>query len=85
MRFFKKKNLAMLWIKEVKMAKSVDDLMTSQHTQGNVFPNFEKLDAKIASALMNVITNQYFRGRINVQEQNVQDTTEFSEEDTLLI
>ena len=34
--------------------------------------DFEMLDAKIASALKGMITNQYFRRRINVEEQHVQ-------------
>ena len=46
--------VAMLWIKEVE----VDDLMTSQSIEGHVFPDFEMLDAKIASALKRIITNQ---------------------------
>ena len=41
--------------------KSVDDLITSQSIGGFVFPNFEMLDAKIASALKRIISNQYFR------------------------
>ena len=39
----------MMWIKEVEVAKSVDVLMTSQSVEGHVFPDFEMLDAKIAS------------------------------------
>ena len=42
---------AMLSIKEVEMVVSVDDLRTSQSIGGHRFPNFEILDAKIASAL----------------------------------
>ena len=60
----------MLWIKEVEVAKSVDDLMRSQSNEGHVFPDFEMLDAKIASALKRIITNQYFRRRINVEKQH---------------
>ena len=40
---------AMLWIKEVEMATSVDDLKPSRSIQGiNPFPDFELLDARIA-------------------------------------
>ena len=42
---------AMLWIKEMEMVDSVDDLTTSQSIGGHTFPNFEILDAKSASAL----------------------------------
>ena len=41
----------MLWIKEVEMFESVEDLETSQSIGGPRFPNFEMLDGKIASAL----------------------------------
>ena len=38
----------------------MDDLMTSRSIEGHVSPDFEMLDAKIASALKRIITNQYF-------------------------
>ena len=47
--------------------KSVDDLMKSQSIGGYVFPMFEMLDAKIATALKRIISNQYFRRSINVE------------------
>ena len=40
-----------LWIKEVEMVDSVDDLKSSCSARGIRMPNFEVLDAKIASAL----------------------------------
>ena len=39
---------AMLWIKEVEMAISVDDLKSSRSIQGTFFPDFELLNARIA-------------------------------------
>ena len=48
---------AMLWIKEVEMVDSVDNLKTSQSIGGHRFPNFEMVDAKIASALKKIIFN----------------------------
>ena len=42
---------AMLWIKEVELVDSVDDLKSSCSVRGIQMPNFEVLDAKIASAL----------------------------------
>ena len=42
---------AMLWIKEVEMVGSLDELKSSRSVYGKDFPNFEMLDAKIASAL----------------------------------
>ena len=65
-------SVAMLWIKEVEVAKSVDDLMTSQSIGGNAFPNSDMLDAKIASALRRIISNQYSRKRIHVEERETQ-------------
>ena len=49
-----------------------------------VFPNFEMLDAKIASALKSIISEQYCRRRINVEQPKPKHKTEFFEEDTLL-
>ena len=46
----------MLWIKEVDIVGSVDDFKSSRSIQGCAhFPNFEMLDAKIASALNKII------------------------------
>ena len=42
---------AMLWIKEVELVDSVDDLKYSCSVRGIQMPNFEVLHAKIASAL----------------------------------
>ena len=43
---------AMLWIKEVEMVDSVDDLESSQSAAGHThWPNFELLDTRIASSL----------------------------------
>ena len=40
----------MLWVKEVEMVDSVDDLKSSHSIQGHThFPNFEILGAEIAS------------------------------------
>ena len=39
---------AMLWIKEVEMVESVDDLKSSRSIRGTHGPNFELLDARIA-------------------------------------
>ena len=41
---------AMLWIKEVEMVESVDDLKTSRSMGEHRIPKFEMFDAKIASA-----------------------------------
>ena len=41
---------AMLWIKEVELVESEDDLKSSCSVRGIRMPDFEVLDAKIASA-----------------------------------
>ena len=60
---------AMLWIKKVEMVDSVDDLKSSCSVRGIQLPNFEVLDAKIASALNRVIHNSHFRRRVSLEEQ----------------
>ena len=60
----------MLCIKQVEMAKSVDDLTTSQSIRGHRFPNIEMLDTKIA--LERIISNPYFKRRLSLEEQNAQ-------------
>ena len=60
----------MLWIKEVQMAKLVDDLVTSRSIGGYVFPNFELFDAKIAFASKRIISNWCVRRRIDVEDQS---------------
>ena len=42
---------ALHWIREVEMVDSVDDLISSSSVRGISMPNFEVLDARIASAL----------------------------------
>ena len=46
---------AMQWIKEVEMVDSVDELRSSSSIRGITMPNFEVLDARIASALNRII------------------------------
>ena len=46
---------AMQWIKEVEMVDSAVDLKSSSSVRGIQMPNFEVLDAKIASALNRII------------------------------
>ena len=57
---------AMHWIKEVEMVDSVDDLKTSLSVRGIRMPEFEVLDARIASALNRIIHNSHFKRRISL-------------------
>ena len=63
---------AMLWIKEVEMVDSVDDSKSSSSTRGIQMPNFEVLDARIASALNRFIHYSHFKRRISLEEQKAQ-------------
>ena len=51
----------MHWIKEVEMVDSVDDFMSSSSIRGIQMPNFEVLDARIASALNRIIHNSHIK------------------------
>ena len=48
----------MLWIKDVEVVDSLEELKSSRSVCGKDFPNFEMLDAKIASALNKIIPVQ---------------------------
>ena len=63
---------AMLWIKEVEMVDSLEELKSSRSVYGKDFPNFEMLDAKIASALNKIIQNSQFKKKVSLQEQKAQ-------------
>ena len=60
---------ALHWIKEVELVDSVDELRSSSSTRGISMPNFEVLDAKIASALNRIIHDSHIKRRISLEEQ----------------
>ena len=68
---------AMQWIKEVELVDSVDELRSSLSTRGISMPNFEVLDARIASALNKIIHNSQFKRRISLEEQKSQKEDRF--------
>ena len=68
---------AVLWIKEVEMVDSVDDLRSSLPVRGILMPDFEVLDAKIASALNRIIDNSHFKRRVSLEEQKAQKEDRF--------
>ena len=72
-------HLTLHWIKEVEMAKSIDELMTSRSIAGrNDFPDFDMLDAMIASALKRLLDKHiHFRKRVSVEEQRAQKHDRF--------
>ena len=69
---------AMQWIKEVELVDSVDELRSSSSIRGISMPNFEVLDARIASALNKIIHNSHFKRKISLEEQKAQKEDRFS-------
>ena len=67
----------MLWIKEVLMVVSVDDLKSSRSTRGTHGPDLEVLDAKIASALNRIIQNTRFKKKFSLEEKKAQKEDRF--------
>ena len=67
----------MLWIKEVEFVHSVDDLKSSCSIRGTQTPDFEVLDAKIASALNRIIHNTQFKRKVSLEEQKAQKENRF--------
>ena len=68
---------AMLWIKEVDMVESVDDLKSSCSIRGIQTPDFEVLDAKTASALNRIIHNTHFKRKVSLEDQKAQKKYRF--------
>ena len=74
----------MLWIKEVEMVDSVDDLKSSLPVKGIRMPDFEVRDAKTASALNRIIHNSHFKRRVSLEEQKPEKRTVSFAEDMSL-
>ena len=66
---------AVLWVKEVEMVESVDDLKSSSSVRG--IRMLEVLDARIASALNKVIHKSHFKRRVSLEEQKAQKQDSF--------
>ena len=66
--------LAMQWIKENEIAKSIDDLLTPRSILGRTdFPDHDELDAIMASALKKLFDRfTHFRKKVRVEEQRAQ-------------
>ena len=63
---------------EVELVDSVDELRSSSSIRGIPLPNFEVLDARIASALNKIIHNSHFKRKICLEEQKAQKQDRFS-------
>ena len=68
---------AMLWIKEVEMVDSLDEVKSSRSVPGKNFPKFEMLDAKIASALNKIIQNSQVKKKVSLGEQKARKEDQF--------
>ena len=61
----------------MELVDSVDELKSSSSVRGISMPNFEVLDARIASALNKIIHNSHFKRRISLEEQKAQKEDRF--------
>ena len=69
----------------MEVVESVDDLMSSSSIRGIQMPNFEVLDARIASALNRINHDSHFKRRTSQEEQKGPEARPFSfAEDRLL-
>ena len=68
---------AMQWIKNVEFVDSVDELRSSSSIRSIPMPDFEVLDARIASALNKIIHNSHFKRKISLEEQKAQKEDSF--------
>ena len=77
-------HITMHWVKEVEIAKSIDELMTSPSIAGRRdFPDNDMLDAMIASALKRLLDKHvHFRKRVSVEEQHAQQVRPILERKT---
>ena len=67
----------MQWIKEVEMVDSVDDLKSSCSGRGIQMPNFEVLDARIASALNRIICYSHFKRKVSLEDMKAHKEDRF--------
>ena len=59
------------------MVDAVDDLKSSRSIKGTHCPNFDMLDARIASALNKIIQNSQFKKKASLEEQKAQEEHRF--------
>ena len=67
----------MQWITEVEMVDSVDDLKSSCSIRGLPGPDFELLDARLASALNRIIQNTRFKKKVSLEEMKAHKEDRF--------
>ena len=64
-------------MKEVELVESVDDLKSSCSIRGTQGPDFDALDAKIASALNRIIQNTRLKKKVSLEEMKAQKEDRF--------
>ena len=70
--------LAIIWIKEIETAKTIDDLITPKSITGTDFPDHDELDMMMTAALKKCYDRQtHFRKNISVEEQRAQKNDRF--------
>ena len=52
-------------------------IKSSRSIEGKEFPNFEMLDARIASAVNKIIQNSHLKKKVSLEEQNAQKEDRF--------
>ena len=67
----------LVWSIEVETIDFLDELKSSRSVCGKDFPNFEMLDAKIASDLNKIIQNSQFKKKVSLEEQKAQKEERF--------
>ena len=60
------------WEPEEHQRDSLEEMKSSRSVCGKNFPDFEMLDAKIASALSKIIPNSHFKKKVSFEEQEAQ-------------
>ena len=68
---------AMQWIKEVELVEPVDDLKSSRSIIGTLGPDFELIDARIASALNKIIQITQFKRKVSLEEMKAHKEDRF--------
>ena len=61
----------------MEMVDSLEELKSSRSIAGKNFPNFEMLDAGIASALNKIIQNSQFKKKVSLEEQKAEKEDRF--------
>ena len=61
----------------MEMVESVDDLKSSRSIRGTHGPDFELLDARVASALNNIIKNTSFKKKVSLEEMTAHKEDRF--------